>query len=722
MTNRRSSKLMFLSLSLLNIFSAFPDEGMWPLPRIAEIYPFMQARGTELGINDIYSPDTLSLKDAVVRFGSGCTGEIISPEGLVLTNHHCGYNYIQKHSSLEQDLLTDGFWAKSRSEELPNPGLTVTFVEKIEDVTEFVHTALAKDSSENTNNYLSTDYLNNLAREKATTDNLPGTVVEIKPFYGGNRYYMFTQRVYEDVRLVGAPPSSIGKFGADTDNWMWPRHTGDFSLFRIYTDKNGNPAPYSEENIPLRPGKYLRPSLEGYHENDFTMILGFPGRTNHFMTPSEVTERAGIENAVRTEVRERRLQLMLECMLGDPNVRIQYAGKYASAANGYKSAKGMNYMIRHQDLVKEKQRQQEELLQWAQNRQAEEYAEAAHTIDSLINARKNLSIRQHYLQEAIWNGVEFSRIPTGFAELISALEHKDRDSIQTKLDILEKRYSKFADQNYHPEVDKTISKAMLKLYATNIPPAARPSFFQTIDGKFGGDVDRYVDYLFEKSIFGSKDNFMNFIKRPSVRKLNADPMIAFARSVIDERSAVNRETAKYETPLNVAKRTYIRGLMEMEMEKGQPTYPDANLTLRLTYGQIAPLSPSDAVAYSWQTTLKGIMEKEDPDNWEFIVPDYLKTLYKNQDFGKYGLPDKRMPVAFITNTHTTGGNSGSPVLNKRGELIGLGFDRNWEGISGDIQYNPEYQRTIAVDIRYVLFVIDKFAGAHYLIDEIFQEQ
>lgn len=725
MTEKITRKVWLFTLIAGNFFPVFADEGMWPLPRIDEFYPSMQKQGLALDVEEIYRPDSVSLKDAVVIFGNGCTGEVISSEGLILTNHHCGYSYIQQHSSLEHDLLTDGFWAKSREEELPNPGLTVKFIEKIEDVTEYVRTALAEDTADYSYNFLSADYLNELARKKAAGENsesVPGVLVEIKPFYGGNQYYMFTQRVYRDVRLVGTPPSSVGKFGADTDNWMWPRHTGDFSLFRVYTDKEGNPAPYSPENIPLRPKKFLRPSLNGVQENDFVMIMGFPGRTDHFMTPAEVMERAGIENAIRTEVREKRLQLMLECMLNNPEARIQYASKYASAANGYKSARGMNYMIRQQGLVALKRQQQQQLIGETQKSHGDEYKRAAETIDSLIDERKTVKMRQQYLQEALWNGIEASRIPTNFDRLIDALEKNDPDTIRTELIRLENAYRKFADKNYNPEVDKTIAKAMLKLYARHIEPDRRPSFFRIIDKKYKGNIDRYVDDLFEKSIFGSEENFDRFKKRPSVRKLDADPMVGFARSVANERLAVNLINTAYERDLSRARQTYIRGLMEMEKEKGKLTYPDANFTLRLTFGQIAPLSPADAVSYSWQTTMKGIMEKENPDNWEFIVPPYLKTLYENQDFGKYSLPDKRMPVAFIANTHTTGGNSGSPVLNARGELVGLGFDRNWEGISGDIQYNPTYQRTIAVDIRYVLFIIDKYAGAYWLIDEIFSEE
>ena len=611
-------KKLFLSVAAAILaFPVLADEGMWLLPLLKQQkFAEMQALGLRLSDQEVYSAEAPSLKDAVVRFGGGCTGEMISPDGLVLTNHHCGYSSIQRHSTLEHDYLTDGFWAMSRDKELPNPGLTVTFIDKIDDVTDYVRTELKKITDPNSMEFLSAKYLNGLAKakvgEKFLQDN-PGTEVEIKAFYGGNKYYMFTKKVYSDVRLVGAPPSSIGKFGADTDNWMWPRHTGDFSLFRVYADANGNPAPYSETNVPLRPKRWLKLSLKGVEENDYAMIMGFPGRTNKYYTSWEVAERRDIDNAVRINIRNLRQEAMLEEMLKDPQVRIQYASKYAGSTNAYKNAIGSNWAINKRNFEQVKNDEQDRLIAW--------------------------------------------------------------------------------------------SKKMCE-----------PAYFSVIDSKFKGDVDKFVDYLFDKSIYGSEKNFNAFKEHPSVKTLREDPMILFAQSVKDEKKALDKALADFDAGYAIAHRAYVKGLLAMYGDLA--SFPDANSTLRLTYGQVKGYSPRDCDYYGHQTTLDGVMEKEDSTNWEFVVSARLKELYQAGDFGPYKMPNGKMPVAFCATTHTTGGNSGSPVLNGQGELIGINFDRNWEGVGGDIQYLPDYQRSIIVDIRYVLFVIDKYAGAGYLLNEM----
>ena len=704
-------------IALSTFFTTSADEGMWVLPLInQQNISQMKGLGLELSAEDIYHPDSVSLKDAVVIFGGGCTGEVLSPEGLVLTNHHCGYNYIQQHSSVDNDLLTNGFWAKNKKEELPNPGLTVTFIDKIEDVTGYVKHELQKDTSDYILKFLSAKYLNKLAEKRAGKDfldNNPGTKVEIKPFYGGNKYYMFTQKIYSDIRMVGAPPSSIGKFGADTDNWMWPRHTGDFSIFRIYADSLGNPAPYSENNVPLRPKKYFSLSTGGIEQNDYVMLMGFPGRTNHFYTPSEVRERRDIENSIRVQVRDLRQKLMLEEMLADPKVRIQYAGKYASSTNSYKSSKGMNKMIDRQQLIEQKDQEKENLVTWAKANQLPQYLQAIQTIDSVIEKRAGLKKRQFYLTEALSTGIEFSKVATHQA-LIDSLRKNGIKTVPAAE--IEKSIRKFRNKDYAPEVDKKIAKAMLKLYADNIAPDERPDFFRTIEKKYKGNTDRYVDDLFAKSIYGNPQKAERFIKHPTLKTLENDGMILFAQSVANERKNIATRLQEFDNRLETAHRTYIDGIMKIN--EGKPTYPDVNFTIRLTYGQIAPFSPSDGIDYLYYTTLDGVMQKEDSTNWEFIVAPKLKELYHNKDFGTYARPDGKMPVNLIANTHTTGGNSGSPVMNAKGQLVGIGFDRNWEGITGDIQYQKQYQRTIITDIRYILFIIDKFAGATHLIEEL----
>jgi len=713
-------KILLSVLAAALSLPAVADEGMWLLPLLQrQKFPEMQALGLKLQDYDIYSPDSASLKDAVVIFGGGCTGEIVSPDGLLLTNHHCGYGQIQQHSTLEHDYLTDGFWATTREQELPNPGLTVTFIDKIEDVTDYVKKELEKDTDPQSMNFLSPKYLNGLAKakvgEKFLQDN-PGTEVEIKAFYGGNVYYMFTKKIYSDIRLVGAPPSSVGKFGADTDNWMWPRHTGDFSVFRVYADANGNPAEYSESNVPLRPKRWFKISVKGVEEDDYAMMMGFPGRTNKYYTSWEVAERRDIDNTVRINIRNLRQEVMLDEMLKDPSVRIQYASKYAGSTNAYKNAIGSNWAIKKRNFEQVKKEEQDRLIAWAQKNNESSYPEALSTLEQIVSDRKDLRFRSWMLDEAILRGIEFAKVPTEVQSVSDALRGKDRNEQQKQIRLLDMAYHRFADKDYAPEVDKKIAKVMLKEYRRLVPAKSQPAYFSLIDKKFKGDVDRFVDYLFDKSIYGSEENFDKFKTRPSVKALEQDPMILFAKSVQEEKANLNAALADFDSGYALAHKEYVKGLLAMYQDKAN--FPDANFSLRLTYGQVKGYRPKDAVYYNCQTTLDGVMEKEDSTNWEFVVPSRLKALYEAKDFGRYQMPDGRMPVAFSATTHTTGGNSGSPVLNANGELIGINFDRNWEGVGGDIQYLPDYQRSIIVDIRYVLFLIDKYAGAGYLLEEM----
>lgn len=696
------------------------DEGMWLLPLLKQQkFEEMKALGLELEAKDIYSPDSSSLKDAVVIFGGGCTGEMISPEGLLITNHHCGYGQIQQHSSVEHDYLTDGFWAMSREQELPNPGLTVTFIDAIDDVTDYVKEDLKSDTDPNSMKFLSASYLNKLAEKKVGAEflkNNPGTAVEIKPFFGGNKYYMFTKKIFSDVRLVGAPPSSIGKFGADTDNWVWPRHTGDFSLFRVYADANGNPAPYSTSNVPLKPKRYFKLSTGGVQENDYAMVMGFPGTTNRYYTSWEVAERRDIDNAVRINIRNLRQQAMLEEMLADPQVRIQYASKYAGSTNAYKNAIGTNWAINKRDFEGVKKQMQDELLAWSQKNCRSNYIEAIQTLETIVADRADLRFRRAMLDEALLRGIEYVKVPASMDALQTALIAKDKKAIAAALPALQQAFDKFQNKDYSPAVDRKIAKVLLKEYTKLVPAGKRPAYLELIDTKFNGDTDAFVDFTFDTSIFASKENLAAFMKKPSLKQLDADPMMNLAASVQAENEALKKALADFDSGYAIAHRAYIQGLMDMKGELAMA--PDANFSLRITYGQVKGYRPTDAVTYDATTTLDGVMDKEDPNNWEFVVSDKLKELYKKQDFGRYANEQGKQPVAFAATTHTTGGNSGSPVLNSRGELIGTNFDRNWEGVGGDIEYLPDYQRSIIVDVRYVLFVIDKYAGAGYLLDEM----
>ena len=705
---------------MLAALVAQADEGMWMLTDLKEQNAAaMRELGLEIPVEEVYNASGLSLKDAVVHFGRGCTGEVISSEGLVLTNHHCGYGAIQQHSNVEHDYLTDGFWAMNREAELPTPGLTVTFIDRILDVTEYVNEQLKKDPDPNGVNYLSPSYLAKVADRFAQAENItvtPATKLELKAFYGGNKYYLFVKTVYSDIRMVGAPPSSIGKFGADTDNWMWPRHTGDFSLFRIYADKNGQPAPYSEENVPLKVKKHLTISLAGVQEGDFTFVMGFPGRNWRYMISDEVKERMETTNFMRHHVREARQRVLMEEMLKDPAVRIHYASKYAQSANYWKNAIGMNEGLVRLKVLETKEAQQEELLARGRAKGDDSYQKAFDEIRSIVAHRRDAMYHQQAINEALVTALDFMRIPSTTA-LVAALKAKDKEKTAAAAEALQKEAEQYFASVPFPEVEKRVAKEMLKTYASYIPQEQRINMFQIIDTRFKGNVDAFVEACFEHSIFGNRTNFAKFIKKPSLYKIGHDWIILFKYSITDGilKTAIAMKEANEN--YNAAHKVWVKGMMDLRKEKGLAIYPDANSTLRLTYGKVRSYEPADGVVYDAHTTLTGVMEKEDPDNWEFVVPKRLKELYRTKDYGRYGV-NGEMPVCFIVDTDNTGGNSGSPVFNSKGQLVGTGFDRNYEGLTGDIAFRPSSQRAACVDIRYTLFIIDKFAGASHLIEEL----
>ena len=709
--------LFVTALAVLSPAIMVADEGMWLLPFLKQQNSeSLKKLGLKLEVDDIYSPDEVSLKDAIVVFGKGCTGEVISDEGLILTNHHCGYSWIQQHSSVDHDYLTDGFWAYSKSEELPTPGLEVRFIDRIVDVTDSIKVAVeeAGDPMKAYDLMFLNKMSKRLAGEEFIKEN-PFVEVVIKPFYGGNKFFMFYQTVYKDVRMVGTPPSSIGKFGYDTDNWMWPRHTGDFSLFRVYTDKDGKAAEYSADNIPMKPKHHLPISLKGVEQGDYSMTIGFPGTTNRYDISEEIIHYRDIVNAARIEMRGVRLEVLDKLMQADDKVRIQYASKYASSSNYWKNAIGMNRGVKKLSVIDSKLKAEKEYRDWAYANNMPQYAEA---LDNMITALRNLypiKYQRQMMTEGLSTAVEFSKVPSADA-LIKAIESKDKGAIDKEIKAYKEAYAKFNNKDYDPEVDRQVAKAMIKKYISMFSAEERPDVFAFIDKKYKGDTDKFIDDCFDKSVFADSAKFNKFMEKPSAKVLKNDLMLKYANSVREKIRNLAFATKAYNKDLTLAKQVYIEGLLKMR--EGTPVYPDANFTIRLSAGQVQPYKPADAVSYNFFTTMEGIFEKEDSTNYEFEVPAKLKEIWLNKDYGRYAEEDGRMIVNIISSNDITGGNSGSPLINGNGELIGLAFDGNWEAMSGDIIFEPNMQRTISVDIRYVMLIIEKFAGAMNIIDEI----
>ncbi|MEJ5316954.1 MAG: S46 family peptidase [Tenuifilum sp.] len=700
---------------LLLVSSAIKaDEGMWLLPLLQKYnIQAMQQKGFKLTADDIYNLNQASIKDAVIIFGRGCTGEVVSDQGLVLTNHHCGYGAIQQHSTPEHDYLEDGFWAKSFEEEIPTPGLTATFLIRIEDVTDQVNAAFKPEMSEVDRDKAAMEIGRKIAKQ--ATDGTHYTA-SVRSFFGGNQYFLLVYEVFNDVRLVGAPPSSIGKFGHDTDNWMWPRHTGDFSVFRIYASKDNKPAEYSRENVPYKPKHFLPISLKGVNNGDFTMIMGYPGSTQRYMTSVEVQERINILNANRIYVRGIKQEIWLKDMQADKAVNIKYASKYAGSSNYWKNSIGMNKALKRLKVYDFKKQQEEEFTKWvlASPERQQKYGEALNLINEGVTGRKEYLHASQYISEALFSGTEIIGMAAMTRSLVDALKGNKTEEV-TKISKSLKTRSENFYKNYNTPTDQKTAKAMFRIFMENVPLTYQPDIFNTIRAKYKGDVDKFVDQMFAKTMFTDQAKFNAFLDKPSLKVLEKDPVYVAAASISNKYEEISKAMAPLNEKLQRGQRLYIAGVLEMN--EGKAMYPDANFTMRLTYGEIKDYYPMDAVHYDYLTTLDGVMEKEDPDNWEFVVPAKLKELYNSKDYGRYG-KDGKMPVAFISTNDITGGNSGSPVMNGNGELIGIAFDGNWEAMSGDIVFENKLQRTISVDIRYVLFVIDKYAGATRLIDEM----
>ncbi|MGM0407570.1 MAG: S46 family peptidase [Bacteroidota bacterium] len=691
------------------------DEGMWLLPLIQQLnIEKMQEMGCELSAEEIYSINQSSLKDAIAIFGRGCTSEVISEEGLLLTNHHCGYGAIQGHSTTENDYLKDGFWAMSKDEEIPTPGLTATFLVRIEDVTAEVYTELNDEMTETERQEAVRSQGQKIA-SKATEDTHYSA--RVQSFFGGNKYYLLVYETYKDVRMVGAPPSSIGKFGADTDNWMWPRHTGDFSLFRIYADKDNKPAEYSKDNVPYQPKHHLPVSTKGVEKNDFAMILGYPGGTQRYMTSWEVNERMKLTNANRIYIRGIRQDIILEDMLADDEVRIKYSSKYSGSTNYWKNSIGMNKALKRLKIYDQKVEEEKAFMDWVNESadRKEKYGNALSLIENSVKERKDYVHVTQYISETLLRGTELMSFSSRFSNYEDVFESDDEEKINEAVAKIKDMARSFY-KDYNAPTDQKVAKAMFKTFAQHVDESYQPEIFNTIETKYKNDYAKYIDNVFNKSMFTDSTKLWAFLEKPSTKKLKKDPAYIASQSIYKKYRELSDKLEPLYTDFDKGHRLYVMGIMDMK--EGKAIYPDANFTMRLTYGEILDYYPMDAVHYEYITTLKGVMEKEDPDNWEFVVPEKLKDLYKNKDFGPYAMKDGQMPVAFISTNDITGGNSGSPVINGKGELIGTAFDGNWEAMSGDIVFEPELQRTISVDIRYVLFIIDKFAGAKNLIDEM----
>ncbi|PLX00808.1 MAG: serine protease [Marinilabiliales bacterium] len=712
--------IIFLIISLFFKLSGIAGEGMW-IPMLLEQLneKEMKAMGMNITAEDIYSINHSSLKDAIVLFGRGCTAEIISDKGLLLTNHHCGFGAIQRHSSIENDYLTDGFWAMNQDEELPNPGLTVTLMVRMEEVTNQVLEGVEPNMSE-------------ADRDEKIKENSDKIIeafekdseyqAAIKPFFKGNAFYMIITETFKDVRLVGAPPSNIGKFGGDTDNWMWPRHTGDFSIFRIYTDKDGKPAEYSEDNIPYKPKYHFPISLKGVDEGDFTFVFGYPARTNEYLPSYAVEMITESGNPHKIKLRETRLDIFNKYASADPKVRIQYASKDARVANYWKKMIGESSGIERLDGIEKKQAYEAEFNEWANSSEElkKQYGNLIPAFETAYEQLEPISLATDYIAEAglAMEIVSFARNFSGLVEMSKA-DEIDEEAIQQEIESLKRRTSGFFKDYYQP-IDEEVMTAMLKLYDENLTPPFKPDFFNTIHSKYKNNYQDYTNYVFSKSIFDNEDalnELLDNYKPKKYKKLVKDPAYLMASEMMDFYDAdikTKRNLLNHE--LDSLQRIYMKAQMEMEPEKR--FYPDANFTLRVTYGYVDGYHPKDAVYYKHFTTLEGIMEKEDPDIYDYVVEDRLKELYQNKDYGQYADEDGNMHVAFVASNHTTGGNSGSPVLNADGELVGVNFDRCWEGTMSDLMYDPEVCRNISIDIRYFLFIVDKFAGAGYLVEEM----
>ncbi|MGC8864580.1 MAG: S46 family peptidase [Bacteroidales bacterium] len=707
------SLVLFIIVGSLGRLSA--DEGMW-LPYLLDQLKIkeMQSMGLKLTAEDIYSINQSSLKDAIVLFGRGCTGEVISAEGLILTNHHCGYGAIQSVSSVDNDFLKEGFWAQRLEDEIPIPGLTVMFLVKVEDVTSQMLEGINQGMTEKQRDSILQLNQKKLMDEAPKEDGM-GAV--IKEFYAGNEYYMFIYQTYSDVRLVGAPPSSIGKFGGDTDNWMWPRHTGDFSIFRVYTGPNGKPNKYQPNNIPLKAKRFLTINAGGVQKGDFAMIMGYPGRTDRYLTSWGVQLAIDETNPSIVKVRRKKLDILGNDMASSDAIRIKYASKYAGISNYWKYYIGQTRGLKRLKVVEKKKEIENAFRDWVNANEArgKKYNTVLSDFENAYRHLSRTARAQVYLREAAY-GAEIVGMAARMEQLANLLADKKADPAKRDeaLRKAKESYDNFW-KNYNPETDRKLLAAMMEMYINDIDPAYVPAILVEANKSNKGNWNRFAEDVFKKSIFSNIERFTDFLRNPKPHAILKDPAFRLAKAFEEVSARIREENSEANEQLNRARRLFLAGLREMNPDK--LFYPDANQTLRLTYGTVQDYKAADAVHYRYYTTHYGILEKEDPSNPEFEVPARLKQVFAQKNFAPYYTNDT-VYTCFTTTHDITGGNSGSPVLNGKGELIGLAFDGNWEAMSGDIAFEPELQRTISVDIRYVLFIVDKYAGSNHIMREL----
>ena len=707
--------LLFLAVFVLIVCRLAAKEGMW-IPILLEKYNFaeMQKMGFKLTARDIYDVNNASMKDAIVIFGGGCTAELISDEGLLITNHHCGYRQIQSHSTLENDYLTNGFWAMNKDEELQNPGLTVSFLEYMKDITDkyFEKTEGLSNPEKDKQIEINSNEIKKRASENGKYS------VQIKPLFYGNQYFLYVYKIYKDIRLVGAPPSAIGKFGGDTDNWMWPRHTGDFSLFRIYADANNEPAEYSPNNVPFKPKKHFPVSLKGVNPGDFTMVFGYPGTTQQYITSREVDIIINERDPDRIKIRDKKLEIIGADMEADAKVRIQYSAKYQGISNAWKKWQGEMLGLKRLDAVNKKVEFEETFKKWAmENGKWEtEYKAVFQNFDDIFKEYAPYIKASDYYSEIVLRGVEIFALADRSNTIINNIENKKTEDLVDQFGVFLKYLPEFF-KDFNQPTDEELFAELLPLLLTDIDKRFLPEDFQKLMEKTKSE--KLLDKVYRKSILTDEKKLADILhsdRDKVLKELRNDPLIKLYKSLnfhyqVNIKPVVDSLNVQIEKNMKI----YMAGLMEMK--NGQAFYPDANLTLRVTYGKVEGYKPLDGMVYKHYTTLSGIIEKDNPEIYDYDVPNRLKELYRTKDFGRYEV-NGSVPVCFTASNHTSGGNSGSPVVNANGELIGINFDRAWEGTMSDIMFDPDMCRNISLDIRYALFIIDKFAGAGYLLDEM----